>query len=104
MPDGRSPEPSGPRSLTNWRQRPKRRLDLGIHVLEMAGDLIGDCRGLIRSGQSGGFRCLNGSTECVRSLVSDTGILSSSPSGCHGRGRAHRLRDPARPAMKRLRI
>ena len=77
MPDGRSPEPSGPRSLTNWRQRPKRRLDLGIHVLEMAGDLIGDCRGLICSGQSGGFRCLNGSTECVRSLVSDTGILSS---------------------------
>jgi hypothetical protein len=67
---------------------------LSIHVLELPGDLVGDGRGLIRSGQPGRFRGVGGCAESVRAHVSDAGGLSSSPGGRHSRRRAHCVRGP----------
>ena len=52
--------------LTTWWQLPKHRPDVDIHVLELSGDLTGDCRGLIRGGQPGGFRGVSGCAEGER--------------------------------------
>lgn len=80
--------------LTEWWQLLKRRPDLSIHVRELPGDLVGDGRGLVRSGQPGRFRGVSGCAESVRAHVSDAGSLSSSPGGRHCRRRAHCVRGP----------
>jgi len=61
-------------------------------MLELPGDLVGSGRGLVRGGQPGRFRGVGGCAESVRTHVSDSGSLSSSPGGCHCRRRAHCVR------------
>jgi hypothetical protein len=67
--------------FAEWWQPLERDASVSIQVLKLPGDLVGDRRRLIRSGQASGFCGVCSRAESVRTHMGDAGCLCGGPCG-----------------------